>query len=57
MLGGYKDFIESELGNIRLAGLWKPERVLDTPQRPEAEEGPHEGGRLRHAGWRDRVPP
>ena len=36
MLGSYKDFVESELGNIRLAGLWKPERILDTPQRPEA---------------------
>jgi glycine C-acetyltransferase len=36
MLGSYRDFIETELGNIRLAGLWKPERILDSPQRPEA---------------------
>src|SRR6185295_4407220 len=35
MLGSYKEFLESQLGDIRLAGLWKPERVLDTPQRPE----------------------
>jgi len=35
MLGPYKEFLESQLGDIRLAGLWKPERVLDTPQRAE----------------------
>src|SRR5678816_670136 len=36
MLGSYRDFIETELGNIRFAGLWKPERILDSPQRPVA---------------------
>jgi glycine C-acetyltransferase len=36
MLGSYKEFLESQLEEIRKAGLWKPERVLDTPQRPEA---------------------
>jgi glycine C-acetyltransferase len=36
MLGAYKEFVESQLDEIRLTGLWKPERVLDTPQRPEA---------------------
>jgi glycine C-acetyltransferase len=36
MLGSYKEFLESQLGEIRNAGLWKPERVLDTPQRPDA---------------------
>jgi glycine C-acetyltransferase len=36
MLGSYKEFLESQLGEIRNSGLWKPERVLDTPQRPEA---------------------
>jgi len=36
MLGAYKEFLETQLGEIRNAGLWKPERVLDTPQRPDA---------------------
>src|SRR5213594_1024802 len=34
MLGTYKQFVESQLGEIRAAGLWKPERVLASPQRP-----------------------
>ena len=37
MLGTYQSFVESQLGEIRGAGLWKPERVLDSPQRPYAE--------------------
>src|ERR1700685_3842995 len=37
MLGGYRTFVESQLEEIRGAGLWKPERVLDSPQRPNAE--------------------
>jgi glycine C-acetyltransferase len=37
MLGTYQTFVESQLGEIRGAGLWKPERVLDSPQRPNAE--------------------
>src|SRR5881296_258848 len=34
MLGTYKQFVESQLGEIRAAGLWKPERALASPQRP-----------------------
>ncbi len=37
MLGAYQAFVESQLSEIRAAGLWKPERVLDSPQRPNAE--------------------
>ena len=37
MLGTYQAFVESQLAEIRGAGLWKPERVLDSPQRPNAE--------------------
>lgn len=37
MLGAYQAFVESQLQEIREAGLWKPERVLDSPQRPNAE--------------------
>jgi glycine C-acetyltransferase len=37
MLGTYQTFVESQLQEIRGAGLWKPERVLDSPQRPNAE--------------------
>src|SRR5258708_37213215 len=37
MLGAYQAFVESQLQEIRGAGLWKPERVLDSPQRPSAE--------------------
>src|SRR5512143_551679 len=36
MLGAYQQHIESQLREIRGAGLWKPERILDSPQRPEA---------------------
>ena len=32
MLGSYHDHIESQLKEIRGAGLYKPERVLDSPQ-------------------------
>lgn len=37
MLGVYQAFVESQLGEIRGAGLWKPERVLHSAQRPNAE--------------------
>ena len=37
MLGAYQAFIESQLEDIRGAGLWKPERVLRSAQRPDAE--------------------
>jgi len=37
MLGAYQAFVESQLEEIRGAGLWKPERVLDSAQRPDAE--------------------
>ena len=36
MLGTYKQHTESTLAEIRSAGLWKPERILDSPQKPEA---------------------
>src|SRR6202050_241909 len=36
MLGSYQHFVESQLQEIRGAGLWKPERVLDSPQAPGA---------------------
>ena len=36
MLGNYKQFAESQLAETRAAGLWKPERVLASPQNPEA---------------------
>ena len=36
MLGAYQQHVESQLHEIRGAGLWKPERILDSPQRPEA---------------------
>jgi glycine C-acetyltransferase len=36
MLGTYQPYVESQLQSIRTAGLWKPERVLDSPQGPEA---------------------
>ena len=35
MLGSYQQRVESQLEEIRAAGLWKPERILDSPQRPE----------------------
>jgi glycine C-acetyltransferase len=34
MLGAYKQFVESQLNEIRNAGLWKPERALASPQGP-----------------------
>ena len=37
MLGAYQPFAQSQLNEIRSAGLWKPERVLHSPQRPQAE--------------------
>ena len=37
MLGTYQTFVESQLQEIRGAGLWKPERVLHSAQRPDAE--------------------
>jgi len=36
MLGAYSQFAESTLDEIRVSGLWKPERVLASPQNPEA---------------------
>ena len=36
MLGAYNQFVESQLNETRAAGLWKPERVLSTAQKPEA---------------------
>src|SRR5262245_65580379 len=35
MLGAYQQFVESQLSEIRSAGLWKPERTLTSAQRPE----------------------
>jgi glycine C-acetyltransferase len=37
MLETYQAFVESQLEEIRGAGLWKPERVLHSAQRPDAE--------------------
>jgi len=37
MLDAYQAFVESQLQEIRGAGLWKPERVLHSAQRPYAE--------------------
>ena len=37
MLGVYQAFVDSQLEEIRGAGLWKPERVLHSAQRPNAE--------------------
>src|ERR1700749_1882881 len=36
MLGDYQKFVEAQLQEIRGSGLWKPERVLDSPQAPGA---------------------
>ena len=36
MLTAYRPFVESQLNETRAAGLWKPERVLASPQKPEA---------------------
>jgi glycine C-acetyltransferase len=37
MLSEFQAFVEAQLGEIRGAGLWKPERVLHSAQRPDAE--------------------
>jgi glycine C-acetyltransferase len=37
MLEDYGRFVESQLEEIRSAGLWKPERLLASPQRPELQ--------------------
>jgi glycine C-acetyltransferase len=37
MLGTYQPHIQSQLEEIRTAGLWKPERVLHSPQQPQAQ--------------------
>jgi len=37
MIGHYKQFVETQLKEIEGAGLWKPERVLSSPQRPQAK--------------------
>jgi glycine C-acetyltransferase len=34
MLSAYQEHVESQLEEIRGAGLWKAERILDSPQRP-----------------------
>ena len=36
MLNAYQQYVESQLQEIRQAGLWKPERILDSPQQPKA---------------------
>jgi len=36
MLTAYRPFVESQLNETRTAGLWKPERVLASAQKPEA---------------------
>jgi glycine C-acetyltransferase len=36
MLGAYQQHVETQLEQVRSAGLWKGERVLDSPQRPRA---------------------
>jgi glycine C-acetyltransferase len=37
MLGAYQQFVESQLSETRSAGLWKPERILASPQQPQAQ--------------------
>jgi len=37
MLGAYQQFVESQLNETRASGLWKPERVLASPQQPNAQ--------------------
>ena len=37
MLGSYAAFVKTQLDEIRSAGLWKPERVLHSPQKPQAQ--------------------
>ena len=36
MIGHYRLFVETQLKEIEAAGLWKPERVLASPQEPQA---------------------
>ena len=36
MLGNYRQFADAQLNETRAAGLWKPERVLASAQKPEA---------------------
>ena len=36
MLGSYEQFVKAQLEETRDAGLWKPERVLASPQQPQA---------------------
>src|SRR5690242_18618191 len=37
MPAAYSAFVQAQLAEIREAGLWKPERVLHSPQRPQAQ--------------------
>jgi len=37
MLGSYEEFVKSQLNETRSAGLWKPERVLASPQQPQSK--------------------
>jgi len=37
MMGPYNAFLETQLKDIENAGLWKPERILASPQQPEAK--------------------
>ena len=37
MIGHYKHFVEAQLQEIEASGLWKPERILASPQEPEAK--------------------
>src|SRR5438552_10360924 len=37
MPGDYSSFVQLQLEEIRKAGLWKPERVLHSPQKPQAQ--------------------
>lgn len=37
MPGDYFSFVQLQLDEIREAGLWKPERVLHSPQKPQAQ--------------------
>src|SRR5215471_11522796 len=36
MVSTYEEYVESQLQEIRSAGLWKPERILNSPQKPDA---------------------
>jgi glycine C-acetyltransferase len=37
VLGAFEPHVQSQLDEIRTAGLWKPERVLHSPQQPQAQ--------------------